>query len=53
MLADFLPLLQEVQLEEEIVRELNQQLLQSKHLLHVTQSQTCVSFHCLQETDMN
>jgi hypothetical protein len=37
MLADFLPLLQVVQLQEEIVRELNQQLLQSKQRLTATQ----------------
>lgn len=51
MLADFLPLLQEVQLQEEIVRELNQQVLQSKQRLTATQDESCdqgearVAFH--------
>ena len=40
MLADFLPLLQEVQLQEEIVRELNQQLLQSKQRLTATEDES-------------
>jgi hypothetical protein len=40
MLEDVLPMLQEVQLQEEIVRVLNQQLLQSKQMLMATQDKS-------------